>query len=368
MFMRPGIFTFACQVAAALFLIVGTHPAYGDGLVIPPRDYEGSLEERAQEGIIIFHASEEPGEATEDLILKISVHGDAQEFAWVIPFPHEPKIAKEDAKLFKELFGYVEARQYSTPKKGQNEGAAIESTDAKPLNRVDVLSRKIVGDFDIAVVREKAAGGLNPWLRENGYQQLKDADDTLGFYRDKEYVFACIKVSSAALESERSVDSHPLRFSFKTGGRDGIYFPMKMTGLQSDPFDVNLYVFYQFWLNDNLSPFGYEHRGFHRRYRDWDSPQCEPNGGKAYSLPDKDPFLRSYDHLLPTVTKLFQKLHPGAKYYLTNIQAKQLNPEDVRQWADDLWLFPYYTNSKMVPYDARPGGPAHQGYRDVAKL
>ena len=65
-------------------------------------------------------------------------------------------------------------------------------------------------------------------------------------------MFACIKVSSEALESERSVDSHPLRFTFKTGGRDGIYFPMKMTGLQSDPFDVNLYVFYRFWINDKL--------------------------------------------------------------------------------------------------------------------
>ncbi len=216
------------------------------------------------------------------------------------------------------------------------------------------------------MVREKDAGGLNPWLEENGYQPLQDAEETMAFYREKGYVFACIKVSSEVLESERSVDSHPLRFTFQTGGRDGIYFPMKMTGLQSDPFDVNLYVFYRAWINDKLSPFGYEHRGFRRQYRDWDSPQCVPNGGKSYSLPGEDPFLSSFDHLLPSVTKLFQKLHPGAKYYLTNIQAKGLKPADVRQWRDDLWLFPYYTHRDMVPYDARPGGPAHAAYPDVA--
>jgi hypothetical protein len=35
-----------------------------------------------------------------------------------------------------------------------------------------------------------------------------------------------------------------------------------------------------------------------------------------------------------------------------------LKPEAVRQWSDDLWLFPYYVDKNFVPYDARPGGPA----------
>jgi hypothetical protein len=34
----------------------------------------------------------------------------------------------------------------------------------------------------------------------------------------------------------------------------------------------------------------------------------------------------------------------------------------VRKWRDDLWLFPYYTNREMIPHDARPGGPAVDGY------
>jgi len=227
---------------------------------------------------------------------------------------------------------------------------------------VKVIARKIVGDFDITIVQEQGKGGLNPWLNKNGYQELENADDVLEFYRKKRYVYACIKVTSEALGSEREIESHPLRFSFKTGGRDGIYFPMKLTGLQSKPFDVNLYVFYRFWINDKLSRFGFRHRGFHLEHRDWDSPQCEADGGKAYSLPEEDPFLKNYARKLPTVTKLFQKLHPGEKYYLTNIQAQGLDPSDVRAWSDDLWLFPYYTNRNMVPYDARSGGAAADAY------
>ncbi|MDB5388255.1 MAG: hypothetical protein JWM11_3901, partial [Planctomycetaceae bacterium] len=128
------------------------------------------------------------------------------------------------------------------------------------------------------------------------------------------------------------------------------------------PFNVNLYVLHRYWLNDKLSKFGYEHRGFSRYHRDWDTKDCEPSGGKQYSLPAEDPFLKHYAHLFPTVTKLVQKLHPGEKYYLTNIKASNLKPEDVRAWSDDLWLFPYYTNRQFVPYDARTGGVAAAGW------
>lgn len=340
-----------------MLVLAMSAPVFADGKVVPPRDYKGSLEERAQEAIIIFHASETPGEAKEDLILKIRVVGQADRFAWVVPLPSEPQIGKEDPKLFTELFAYVEARKRQERKSDGMKGAksAPAAVDSQP---VEVLSRQTVGEFDVAVVRENEAGGLNPWLEKEGYQPLAGAEDVLDFYRQKGYVYACMKVSGEALAKGGEVESHPLRFTFSTGGRDGIFFPMKLTGLQSESFDVNLYVLYGAWLNDKLSKFGYQHRGFSLRYRDWDTPQCAANAGKSYSLPTADPFLASFVGQLPTVTALCQKLHPGEKYYLTNIQAYGLKPSDVRAWSDDLWLFPYYNNRSMVPHDVRSGGVA----------
>jgi len=337
-------------------------PAWADGKIVRPADYEGSLEERAQEAILIFHTSREPGGSREDLILKIRVEGEAERFAWIVPFPNEPKVAEEDPELFHELFDYVEARLASFRRGSKYPAAAkTPAMEAEPKGPgVEVLSRKVVGTFDVAIVREKVAGALNQWLEQEGYQTLTgdDADEVLKFYRDKEYVFACIKVSEAELQKDQPVDVHPLRFSFMPGGRDGMYFPMKLTGLQEQPFDVNLYIFYGKWVNDRLSKFGYEYRGFTRKYRDWDTSECEPNAGKAYSAPRHDAFLRSMAGRLPLTAKLFQKLHPGERYYLTNIQANGLEPKDVVEWPDDLWLFPYYTDPDFVPYDARPGGPA----------
>jgi hypothetical protein len=351
---------------AAVTILLAAMNAHGDGKVFRPQSYGGSLEELSQEAVLIFNNSEQEEGSFEDLILKIHVKGQTDRFAWVIPFPQEPKVEKEDAQLFEELHNYVQHRLalLSRHKKG-SKGEMVKGMDSPKRDSVEVLSRRTVGSYDVAVVRETKAGALNTWLKAEGFQSPPaDAEDVIGFYRAKGYVFACVKVKDASAGKDGMAELHPLRFSFRTGGHDGIYFPMRMSGLQSEPFNVNLHVFYHAWLNDNLNRHGYVHRGFSLHYRDWDSAECDPNSGKSYSAPDHDPFLRDSLHLIPTLTRLFHKLHPGQRYYLTNIQAHQLNPADVRQWSDDLWLFPYYTRRSMVPYDARPGGVASAAWPD----
>ena len=345
------------RALAATCVLLATSEAVGDGFLAKSARYGGSLEERSQEAIIIFESSSVRKKAVEDLILKITVEGDAEEFAWVIPFPNQPEVKEADSKLFKELFDYVEYRlnaRKKSPKKwkfgGAGGGAFAED--------VEVLSREIVGSYDVAVVRENTPGTLNQWLEDEGYRRIEEGEDVIGFYREKGYVFSCIKVSDAKLKGDTPVDLHPLRFTFKTGGRDGIYFPMKMTGLQKEPFDVNLYVFSPMWLNDRLNRYGYEHRGLRLKYRDPSHAPTRPNTGRNWSQPFGDQGR--------TLAALFRELHPGKRYHLTNIQAFQLSPADVRRWADDLWLFPYYLETRFIPYDARRGGPASTAYAHSA--
>jgi len=351
-------------LGSILALFIAAEQVRGDGKLFSPRGYKGSLEERSQEAIILFQTLEQEGGSFEDLILKIGIKGKTDQFAWVIPFPREPKVEKEDAKLFQELHHYVQNRLARSG--GRKEDTKAEGKPKGQERPVEVLSQRVVGSYSVAVVRERQAGALNQWLEKEGYQSLPaDAEDVIGFYRRKGYVFACIKVKDATAGKADVSELHPLRFSFQTGGYDGIYFPMKMSGLQSDPFSVNLYVFFRAWINDRLSKQGYVHRGFSLSYRDWDSRLCEPNAGKSYSAPRQDPFLRDSADLIPTVTRLFQKLHPGERFYLTNIKAYHLNPGDVRQWSDDLWLFPYNTRPGWIPHDARPGGVASIAWPDA---
>jgi hypothetical protein len=358
-------------VRSVVVAIVLASPArtWADGMVVAPKDYRGSLEERAQEALIVFHAGDEAKPATEDLILKIRVEGDASSFAWVVALPSEPTTAPEDGKLFEELHRYVQ-EQMSRAKwaRSAERPAGAAAPAHKSAAPVEVISRKDVGSYDVAIVREKEAGTLNAWLADNGYRRVEGADDLFEWYRKKNYVFACVRVGDAARAEGTAADLHPLRFSFTTGGRDAAYFPMRLTGLQTERFDVNLYVLYGKWLNDRLNGYGYTNRGFTLNWRDYDSPRCEPNAGKRWSDPASDPYLGSFAHLVPNVTRLCRDLHLGARYYLTNLQAHALAPRDVRDWADDLWLFPYYTDRRFIPFDARPGGVASAAYPDPSVL
>ena len=365
--MRSTIACLIIVITATLFLHQTCQICRSDGLVIKKRDYHGSLEEASQEAVIIFRPSDQTGQAVQDLILSIEVRGNASEFAWVIPFPNAPETFAEDDGLFRELFDYVEIQRQRMNRKLPGQGI-----DASALNdarsAVEVVSRHIVGDYEVTVVRENSQGGLNPWLIDNEFQPLKDAEDILDFYRKKNYVYACIRYTAEALASTGSLNSHPLRFRFKTGGRDGMYFPMKLTGLQENPFDVTLYVFSPSWINDKLNLFGFTHRGFHLTYRDWDTPQCIPNAGKLYSSPTKDVFLRSASEKLPVTTELFRTLYPGQRFYLTRLQSYQMNPRTVRYWPDDLWLFPFYTNKQFIPWDVRSGGVASAAWPNPEKI
>jgi hypothetical protein len=341
-----------------------------DGKIVPPRDYEGSLEEKAQEAIIVFQGSKKPGEAIEDLILKVTVAGEVDKFAWVIPFPTKPEVKKESAELFKELFNYVEARlQARQPAAGRDHAKSEAPKAAAADKPVEVLERKVVGNYDVATVKENKSGALAEWLTAEGFQALDGPGDVqiIEWYRKKGYLFVCVKVSDTALAERKEVELHPLRFRFKTGGQDGIYFPMKMTAMQYQPFNINLYVFHRYWLNNELNRYGYVHRGFELKYRDWDSPKCVANGGKTYSAPETDPLLADLAAKIPTVKKYFQKLYPGQTFYLTNLQAQEVEPADLRDWADDLWLFPFYTDKRFVPYDARPGGVAAAAWSRAAE-
>jgi len=156
-------------IGALLCLAAGTVcDALADGKLVPPRDYRGSLEEQAQEAVIIFHGSSVPGEAREDLILKITVAGGlpVSEFGWVVPFPQEPTVQREDAALFRELFDYVQRRRSRPADDAKAEGAKAAAPEAE--GRSQGLSRQVVGVYDVAVVRENVAGKLRAGERRVG--------------------------------------------------------------------------------------------------------------------------------------------------------------------------------------------------------
>jgi hypothetical protein len=316
------------QCASALIVVLAVPSlCLADGILVEPRyeaaEYTGSLQERSQEAIIVYR------DGVEDLIIKVSYDGEPSAFAWVVPFPEKPKIEYAEADLFAELFGYVDYRlwEQSKPdgggcllahmKKGQEGGP-----------RVRVLETNTVGNYDISVVEETAPGGLNGWLEQNGFQTLPE--EVVTFYSGKGWVYAAIKVNEAAGTGERVL--HPLHFRFRPDREDAMVYPMKISGTQSAPMDVNLYVFSSSWINVDTDENGTLASGFDARYKEPDSHD--------WSKSDNEPEATQ----LVRVRQFFLKHHAGESFYLTNIHQERLDPAALRGWADDLYITSdYYT-------------------------
>ena len=302
-------------------VVLGPSAALADGKLVPPyeaAEYEGSLQERSQEAIIVY------SEGLEDLVIKVSYEGEPAEFAWVIPFPSEPEIHPAHAELFEELFNYVDYRLWEEDQPLIDLHLGFGKKAEEGREGVHVLSEKVVGSYETTVLEATAPGGLNGWLGENGYQALPD--DIVEFYRRKGWVFAAIKVHEAAGAGERVL--HPLRFRFRPDKEDAMVYPMKISGYQDQPMDINIYVFYESWINVDADENGSLAKGFLARYKEGWS--------------DKWSTLQLEHEPLQRVRQFFLNTHANEWFYLTNIYQRQLKPADIRAWTEDLYIYPHY--------------------------
>lgn len=312
------------RILAVLAVAGACCNSFGDGTFVPmyvEREYEGSLEQKAQEALIVYQ------DGMEDLILKVTYAGKAKDFAWLIPLPSTPEISRANAELFAELFAYVERSLAREEGWSYKWGKSAEETTEAPRG-VEIVARKTVGSYETTTVRETAKGALNDWLKTNGYVELKGAEEELEYYRGLGWVYVAVKVRDALAEGE-AVDLHPLRFRFRTQNADEMVYPLKLSVFQQSPLDVNLYVFTNSRINIDYDEKGVLTRKFAARYED--------SSYLMWSHSDIWEDLPMWE-----VRRFFLTNYPRERFFLTNIQARQLEPAEIREWPDDLYIYPQY--------------------------
>lgn len=127
--------------------------------------------------------------------------GDLREFAVVIPVPtvlQREDVAVSDKALLDHLDAYSSPRlvEYHDPdpcaetdtvyeKLGMflDRAARMPSAVRQEKSRgVTVEAQYTVGEYDILILSAKESGGLELWLRENGYRLPRGASEVLGSY------------------------------------------------------------------------------------------------------------------------------------------------------------------------------------------
>ncbi len=261
-------------LAGLLVAAAGGAIAHADGYVIPEPSPSSSI--MADQKAVIVHR-----DGHEDLVISVGldlgregVEQSVQAMAWVIPVPSVPEVQTAPAALFEELdrISAPEIVYESESRGGLRLGVGA---DAQPPP-VEVLERKEVGVYDVAVLAGREAGGLLDWLHAEGFQVPDALRPVLDAYIAEGWTFVAMRIAPGATRDEL-FDAEPIWLSFETGR---MVYPMRLTGVRDTPLALRLYV---------LADHRYELEGFTVEFAGL--AQVALPGGQMAGLLDREYFL-----------------------------------------------------------------------------
>lgn len=203
---------------------------------------KGDMREPEQKAVILF------AEGMQDLIIQVQYDCAEGGFAWLVPLPSQPEVAVSDGAIFAELLDYTYARSKwqveDLSGRGPMGGFGLVRGGAPVDGGVNVLERKRVGVYDVAVLEADTAEDLVRWCEGHGYMVSAKAEKVLATYVDRGWVFTAMRIhpevnsedAAVALEAG-TID--PIRFTFPT---DEAIYPLRISSINRGATDVLVYV------------------------------------------------------------------------------------------------------------------------------
>ncbi|WTW94219.1 DUF2330 domain-containing protein [Streptomycetaceae bacterium NBC_01309] len=200
---------------------------------------------------------------TEQIIMRLSVSGDATEAAWIMPVPSRATLDLGDAQLFDRLEQVVEpvekTRHYFWPRDGDwpfasgsgdgdRQGSGAGPPGAPP---VDVLTSGTLGPFEFAQLAATDPNALAAWLGDNGFRMPDGMAESLRPYVEQRWEYVAVRLTPAAA-GERNAEREqgrkktlggeldPLQLTFAS---DRLVYPMRLSQRAANAQTLNLFVF-----------------------------------------------------------------------------------------------------------------------------
>jgi hypothetical protein len=258
--------------------------ARADGYVIPEPMPSSSIM-ADQRAVLVYQ------DGREDLVISVGLDLAAldagAQMAWVIPVPSTPQVQAADAALFDELDQLSAPEIVYKTEYRRGHGWGLSAGNAPPP--VQVLERKQVGVYDVAVLTSGEGHALLDWLHAEGFAVPDALQPPLDAYAAEGWTFVAMRIEPGA-DWTQVHDAAPIWLSFKTGR---MVYPMRLTGVRDDPLALRLYV---------LADHRYEMDGF----------TVEFAGPVQVELPEGD------------MTALF-----GREFFLTKLFDETLTPAEM---------------------------------------
>ncbi|MFI9149334.1 DUF2330 domain-containing protein [Streptomyces sp. NPDC053367] len=208
----------------------------------------------------------------EQILMRLTVGGDARRAAWIMPVPHRATVRLGDPGIFDELASatapvhrdrhYFWPREgdwpFDSPTSGDTAGAPPRADAAAP--GVGVVGRQRLGPFDVARLTATDPDALEGWLRENGFSLPDRLRVALRPYVELGWEYVAIRlapeVTGTPSASPSPAPSPPSPYGAPSGGvlggaLDPLHisfaaeepvYPMRLSRLAAAPQSLALYV------------------------------------------------------------------------------------------------------------------------------
>ncbi|MFE0515317.1 DUF2330 domain-containing protein [Streptomyces sp. NPDC058964] len=186
----------------------------------------------------------------EQIEMRLTVQGDADRAAWIMPVPHRATVDLGDPALFDQLDAATapvhRTRYHFWPQDGDwplttgdDTAAAPPGAGAAAPPRVGVVDRRRLGPFDVARLTATDPGALARWLRTNGFSLPSRLNDALQPYVDMHWEYVAVRLAPESADTALNGALDPLHLTFEAAGP---VYPMRLSRLARTPQSLGLYV------------------------------------------------------------------------------------------------------------------------------
>ncbi len=184
----------------------------------------------------------------EQIVMRLTVSGDAHQAAWIMPVPHRATATLGDPALFDTLNARTapahRARSHFWPQDGDwplvSGGAGGGAPPGAPTAPgVGVVGRERLGPFDVARLTATDPDALGDWLRTNGFVLPSRLDQALQPYVDQRWEYVAIRLAPATAGKALTGVLDPLHLTFAA---ESPVYPMRLSRLARTPQSLGLYI------------------------------------------------------------------------------------------------------------------------------
>lgn len=186
----------------------------------------------------------------EQVVMRLTVGGDAERVAWIMPVPGRATVRLGDPGLFDELHDVTapvhRERRHFWPQDGDWPLVTGDGTAGRPrppwagnAPPVSVVGRQRLGPFDVARLTATDPGALGGWLDRNGFTLPPRLTGALRPYVQKRWEYVAVKLAPQSPGEQLTGTLDPLHLTFRA---DEPVYPMRLSRLAETSQSLGLYV------------------------------------------------------------------------------------------------------------------------------